>query len=362
VIAVGEDTRAAVSLFSKYCSRPVVYPSPKKRPRECHEFLLEFLEESRTDVFFPMDDPVCDIVAADYAAYTSRVTVVFPPPQLYAVARDKLLTARFASQKGVRSAVTLFPDGPAAALQAARDLGFPCVLKPRKSSGSRGLKIVRQEQDFGPLYEQVSAGYGPPLVQEFIHAGPKLDVCLLYDSHSALKASFVQREIRGYPVDNGPSTLQESVLRPDLVNLSARLLEGTGWKGIAEIEYMLDPRDETPVLLEINPRFWASVKCAMLAGVDFATLALKGALGLEVPEVHSYALGVRCRWLLPGDVLHFLSNPRRWEMDPPFFHVDSRTRFDIIEMDDPGPVLGFTAAVMRYLFDPEMWRFVIRRS
>ena len=44
------------------------------------------------------------------------------------------------------------------------------------------------------------------------------------------------------------------------------------------------------------------------------------ALGEEIVLVTSYRLGHRCRWLLPGDILHFIHNPNPRRLEPSFFH------------------------------------------
>jgi hypothetical protein len=35
--------------------------------------------------------------------------------------------------------------------------------------------------------------------------------------------------------------------------------------------------------------------------------------------------------------------------------------YDILSWSDPGPTLGFMMAAARYMFDRELWRFVIRK-
>jgi len=175
-------------------------------------------------------------------------------------------------------------------------------------------------------------------------------------------ASFVQREVRCFPIPHGPSTVQESVHRPDLVDMAVRLLQAMNWRGLAEVEFMEDPRNGGAVLMEVNPRFWASVHLAIVCGVDFPRLLYLLATGRTVPEVHDYPAGRRCRWLLPGDALHFLVNPERWKMKPGFFDFfDPNTVDDTLSLSDPGPTLGFALAALRYAFDREMWGFIFRR-
>jgi predicted ATP-grasp superfamily ATP-dependent carboligase len=129
------------------------------------------------------------------------------------------------------------------------------------------------------------------------------------------------------------------------------------------VEFKVDPRDGIPKLMEVNPRFWGSLQLAIYSGVDFPNLILKMAMGEEVAPVMEYQAGKRCRWLLFGDILHYLNNPNRFQMKPSFFDFfDPKTCYDIISRDDPLPVLGSAATFFTFLYDPEMKRFLERRA
>ncbi|MBW9234444.1 hypothetical protein JQK62_19705, partial [Leptospira santarosai] len=116
------------------------------------------------------------------------------------------------------------------------------------SSGSRGIRKVCNKEELVPLFMEVQKQYGEILIQEFIPLGDRFDVCLLYDAHHEVKASFVQKEIRHFPVDMGPSTVQESVMFHELIEQSKTLLNPLNWSGIVEVEYMMDARNNQPVL------------------------------------------------------------------------------------------------------------------
>jgi predicted ATP-grasp superfamily ATP-dependent carboligase len=128
------------------------------------------------------------------------------------------------------------------------------------------------------------------------------------------------------------------------------------------VEFKVDPRDGVPKLMELNPRFWGSLQLAIVSGVDFPYLILKMARRESFEPVLRYQAGKRCRWLLLGDILHFLNNPHRFHLHPSFFKfLDPNTSYDIISIDDPFPVIGSIATFSTFLYDPEMKRFLGRR-
>ncbi len=364
-MGAGEETRFALTLFSKYCREAFVYPSPRADAGLFLDRLLGFLNTHRFDVLFPMDDAALMGVAGRIGEFERVTRVPIPSHDALRVAADKLRTLELARRLGLRCPRTRVPDSSRrdALARLAGALDFPVLIKPRESSGSRGIRIVASAEGFVRSWLEVHARHPRPMVQEYIPRGEKYDVCLLFNRDSVLRAAFVQAELRGFPLEVGPSTLQESVWRPDLVDMAVALVRQIGWHGVCEVEFMVDPRDGEPVFMEVNPRFWGSLQMAILAGVDFPYLLYRLAVDGDVDPVFQYEVGLRCRWLLPGDILHFLANPARWRMSPGFFDfLDPRTKDDIISLDDPGPMLGFFLACARYALDPRMWRFVITRE
>jgi predicted ATP-grasp superfamily ATP-dependent carboligase len=165
-----------------------------------------------------------------------------------------------------------------------------------------------------------------------------------------------------YPVQGGPSTLREGVEHPQIMELGLSLFKSLNWAGVGMVEFKVDPRDGIPKLMELNPRFWGSLQLAIVSGVDFPYLILRMARGESFEPILRYNVGKRCRWLLLGDILHFLNNPNRFHLHPSFFHFfDPSTSYDIISKDDPLALLGSVATFFTFLYDPEMKRFLERR-
>lgn len=361
-VYIGENTRLALSSFSKYCHRPFVYPSPRSDTERFLSCMFNFIKKYRPDVFFPMDDDIIEAVAGHLKEFKKLTRVPIPEQDKLAAVGDKASLIKIAGKAGTPCPKTVSVNDLGELGSVLSCFDFPVVIKPRKSSGSRGIRYIFEKKDFIKNYLAVHKEYPFPVVQEFIPPGEKYDVCLLFNQDSKLRAAFVQKELRQYPLEGGPSTLQESVYRPDLIELALDLMKDTGWYGVAEVEFMVDPRDGLPKLMEVNPRFWASLQASISAGIDFPYLLYRLAVDGDIEPHFNYRSGVRCRWLLPGDILHFLFNSKRLEMDPGFFQFRSNNLFDdIISRDDPGAVLGFCLGALRCAVDYKMWRKVIFR-
>ncbi|HNV38169.1 MAG TPA: hypothetical protein PKJ46_03335, partial [Methanoculleus sp.] len=55
-VTAGEETRCATGVFSRYCRRGLVYPSPKKAEERFIGYLLDTLRSGEIDVLFPVAD------------------------------------------------------------------------------------------------------------------------------------------------------------------------------------------------------------------------------------------------------------------------------------------------------------------
>lgn len=357
-VLVSEETRMNPSGFSRYCKKSLICPNPAYEPERYYEWLKHTIKRFDCDVMFPMDDCSMQAVMKHREEFESMCTLPIPCYDSYIKACDKGEAVKIALEAGADCPKTYMPANWGEVEILADEINYPAVIKPRLSSGSRGIRKVYSKQELHRLYEQIHKDYPEPIVQEYIGSGVRYDVCLLYDMEGRLKASFVQKELRHFPVEMGPSTIQESVYYPELLEKSLLIMKKLPWRGVVELEYMIDGRDGKPKFMEINPRFWASVQTAIYAGVDFPWLLYNISKGNNISGVHEYKTGIRCRWLLPGDMLHLLTVKKRLCMDPPFF---SKIRDDIAWLKDPMPVLGFMLACLRYLFNFKMWKMMFGR-
>ncbi|MFP8879191.1 MAG: ATP-grasp domain-containing protein [Myxococcota bacterium] len=372
-VEVAGETWATTSFFSKYCSQKWVFPTAERDRDACLAALERTLAARRYDLLIPTEDETVAICAEHRAALARHTVVPLPDYATVLTAADKALTFEAARSCGVPTPKTwIFRDladferfdGFDKLDSREPEIDMPVLIKPRRSSGSRGIRRVTDREQLTRIYREVHADHPLPLIQEAIPAGGAArGVSVLMDRDGEVWASFVHERIREYPVTGGPSTLRVSVHDPELVERSVGLLRSIGWIGMAIDEFKQDPRDAEFKFLEINPRFVGSLQLAISAGVDFPNLLCLAFLGGTRQPAPEYPDGVMCRWLLPGDLLHFASNPKRMSLEPSFFRFRGpNLSYDICSWDDFGPVLGRALAMVALSFDPEKRAMVFGRQ
>lgn len=359
-VHVGESTPLAPALWSRHVVGRCVYPSPRTAPEAFLERLGRECRRRRIDVLLPMEEETLALVLDHPEALPGRVRVAAGSRVAFRAARDKAVVQARAAALGIATPWTRAPETPAEVDAAVAAAPLPAVVKPRVGSGGRGLRYVETREALAAAVREIALAHGPVLVQERIPAGAEgLGASLCLDEAGRLRAAFVHRRVREYPLTGGAATLAESIHDPALVAQAHALLRDLGLHGPAMVEFRRDPRDGVPRCLEVNPRFWGSLALALAAGVNFPAIAHDVARGTPAAPPPRYRAGVRCRFLLPGDLLHFLGNLRRWRPTPAFFRANGRgPNWDLWAADDPGPAAGQAAALLPLLARREWRRYV----
>ena len=60
---------------------------------------------------------------------------------------------------------------------------YPVLIRPRISSGSRGIKRVEKPSEFDDAYDQIKVVYGEPIIQEHVKKTGYATACLLLDDN-----------------------------------------------------------------------------------------------------------------------------------------------------------------------------------
>ena len=363
-VTVGESTRLATAAFSRYCHQAVVYPSPLFRPAEFVDFLHNKLSRRSYQMLLPMEGETMELISKHHSEFSSLtyVPVVSFDKLDFARRKDKVL--QLAEKEGIPIPKTWFIEDITQLNEMKGTLPYPVVIKPKISSGAVGITYPRNPGELMSQYLSVHRRFPYPMIQELIpREGPGYGASFLLDERGQVKASFVHKRLREYPITGGASTLRESARYDDIRDMALTLLKKLDWFGVAMVEFKLDPRDGIPKLMEINPRFWGSLHLAVEAGVNFPYLLYRMSLGEKFKPVEHYETGKRCRWMLPGDILHFVYNPRRASLIPEYFHFwNKNTAYDILSLKDPLPVLGRILTPLTFLYDRDMKQRLKKRK
>ena len=270
-------------------------------------------------------------------AFKAFTRVPFPDLDTYMIGRDKALTMKAASRLGVPTPETFYPEDEPVASIASR-IGYPAVIKPRIGYGARGIFYPKSKEELIAILPRAEADFGKCIIQEFIpQEGMQYKVESVQDNSKRVKGIGVYSKPRYFPPTGGSSTLNITVDRPDICGLAIRYLEGIGWFGMGDCDFIEDPRDGIVKLMEQNPRFTRSIRILVEAGVDFPVMLMRAVLGEDLPVVSNYTIGLQMRYLLP-DCMWFLKSRERWKARPSFFRFFGKNViYEMFSAHDPLP-------------------------
>ncbi len=305
VIALDKDERG-VGLHSRHVALRARLPSPLDDEEGFVERLLQIgrlLE--RRGVLFPANDEWVLGLGRHRARLEKYYDVPFADEATIARILDKktLYEAAQGLDIPVPRTWDLQEHDPA---RLAREVSYPCILKPREQRSFTerfGVKVIEvPNPDEFVDWARRTAGEGM-LAQEIVPVTPDgfHSLCAYIAPDGAALGAFVGRKVEQYPAGFGTGCLVESAPLTQLAERGVRVLRELGYHGIAEVEFLYDPRDGEPKLLDINTRVWKWIGLPIAAGVDLPWLAYAATIGR--PAAPAVPRGDKITWVYLKDYL-----------------------------------------------------------
>lgn len=221
-------------------------------------------------VIFPVIDEELQVFADHAESFVQEgIRVITNSPETVRIAKDKMLTARRCAELGVLlPAVFLKEEVGTKALPP-----FPLIIKPRDGRGSVGVHVVRTQREFDFYIEQVSN----PMIQQFID-GTEYTIDVLTDFDGNLLSLVPKERIL---VKSGMQTKGRTVRDSQLLEYGAEIVRKFRLFPRGNVQCIRD-KEGRIWLVEINPKFAASLPFTVEAGVNAPLLLLKMHLGQKV--------------------------------------------------------------------------------
>ena len=195
-----------------------------------------------------------------------------------------LLDLKIPQPKG--RAVTGIEEG----IAAARDIGYPVLVRPSFVLGGRAMQIVAKEKDLRNYLrsaEEVSADQ-PVLVDHYIR-GREVEVDAVCDGERVFVPGIMELVERtgvhsGDSVSVYPPFSLSDRVRAQILDYTERLGKGIGICGLFNIQFIVDSA-ENVYIIEVNPRSSRTVPFLSKAtGYPLADIGTLAMLGISLAE------------------------------------------------------------------------------
>ena len=328
------------------------------RPEVAAADLVAYAVDHPLDAILPLDD-AATLVAATASA---RLGLPHNDPAAALAARDKFVMRERLAAAGLpvphyqRHLLTADPGA------IGRDVDYPCVVKPLRLSGSRGVIRADDIASFTTAWERskrllLADGYDPAtnhlLVERYLPGeevaleglltGGKLETLALFDKPDPLDGPFFEETIYITP-SRLPGSVQHAI--------SERTAEAAGAIGLREgpvhAELRINP--EGVWLIELAGRSIGGLCSSVLefgAGVNLEEIILRHAVGLPRPDqAASGAAGVMMIPIPKGGMLRAIHGEAEARAVPGVTGVEitAKVNHPLVPLPEGSSYLGFIFA------------------
>src|SRR5450631_4019024 len=243
---------------------------------------------------------------------TSGIKFIGPRPEVMRLMGEKEKARAAMKQAGVPilpgSDGIIASDGEA--VEWARQVGFPVIIKASAGGGGRGMRIVRNEEELPGLFKAASSeaaasfGNGDLYMEKFVERPRHIEFQILADQYGNVvslgeRECSIQRRHQKL-LEESPSTQVSPQLREEIGQTLCRTLSEIGYVNAGTMEFLMD-KDRRLYFIEMNTRIQVEHPITeMVTDVDLVKSQILLAAGerlesvLQGPIVHR-GHAIECR-------------------------------------------------------------------
>ncbi|NLT71322.1 MAG: pyruvate carboxylase [Verrucomicrobiaceae bacterium] len=234
---------------------------------------------------------------ADFARACREAGLKFigPDPEMLDAMGDKVSARALAKKVNVPTLPgTEEPVADRAeALQIARGIGFPLIIKAAFGGGGRGMRVVRKESELDGLLDEAQNeaqnAFGNPAVflERFVGRAKHIEVQILGDQHGNLvhlheRDCSVQRRHQKV-IEIAPSVGLDDTVRKELCDAAVKISASIGYNNAGTVEFLYDIDTNEWFFIEMNPRIQVEhTVTEVITGIDLVRSQILVARGYEL--------------------------------------------------------------------------------
>lgn len=193
------------------------------------------------------------------------IIFVGPDPEIMEQLGDKIAAKKVA----IEAKVPIIPDSHIdlsssdLAMEEAKRIGFPVMLKAAAGGGGRGMRVIRSaeelEKSFNEAKREAKNAFGDDTVflEKFIENPKHIEVQILGDRHGNIVHLFerdcsIQRRFQKV-VEIAPAPNLKQETKDKLYEYALRLAKKVGYNNAGTAEFLVD-KNENVYFIEVNPR------------------------------------------------------------------------------------------------------------
>ncbi|SFM83040.1 acetyl-CoA carboxylase, biotin carboxylase subunit [Pseudonocardia ammonioxydans] len=266
-------------------------PSPASKSYLVADALLAAAKETGADAIHPGYGFLSERAAFADAVAGAGLTFVGPAGSVIERMGDKVAAREVARAAGVPT-VPGTPGGVSgvdAAVEAARETGYPVMLKAAAGGGGRGIRVVHDEDGLRSAFGQASTeaqkafGDGTMYLERFVERARHVEVQVLGDGTDAVhlfeRECSLQRR-RQKVVEEAVSPGISQQVRDAMTTAAVQLCREVGYTSAGTVEFLVDDDSGAFFFIEMNTRIQVEHPTTeLVTGIDLVAEQLRIAAG-----------------------------------------------------------------------------------
>jgi predicted ATP-grasp superfamily ATP-dependent carboligase len=244
-------------------------------------------------VLYPCQDTSVLLVSQNRDRLEPYYHISLPANETVELLMNKPLFYEFAKDNGLPVAKFFLLKNRKNAEDAAKELSFPCVLKPHMRSPKweantklKAFKVLNKDE-FLKMYDRICDWSDTLMLQEWIEGDDtSLYSCnSYYNKNSESLADFTAKKLRQWPIVTGNTSLGIDVINKIVLDVTTELFKKVNYIGLGYVEIKKDIRNEKYYIIEPNiGRPTGRSALAEACGVDLIYTMYCDCLGLPLPD------------------------------------------------------------------------------
>ncbi|MFV0257417.1 MAG: acetyl/propionyl/methylcrotonyl-CoA carboxylase subunit alpha [Acidimicrobiales bacterium] len=196
------------------------------------------------------------------AVVEAGLTWIGPAPAAIAAMGDKLAAKTTVSGVGVPVLASVEVDDTVDVATAAKEIGYPVLVKAAAGGGGKGMRVVEQPEDLadavaGAQREAASSfGDGTVFLERYLAAPRHVEIQVVADTHGTTVHAFerecsIQRRHQKI-IEEAPSPAVDAELRARMGAAAVAAVSAIDYHSVGTVEFLLD--GDAFYFLEVNTR------------------------------------------------------------------------------------------------------------
>lgn len=243
--------------------------------------IIDLAKKKAVDLIHPGYGFLSENAAFARACEENGLNFVGPSADLLSRMGDKIEARKIADEAKVPTLPgTQDPvSDPKEAIQVAKKIGFPLIIKAAFGGGGRGMRVVRKPKDLVPLLEEAQGeaerafGNAAVFLERYIGRAKHIEVQILGDKqgnvvHLHERDCSVQRRHQKV-IEVAPSVGLPEKVRTELCEAAVKIAKSIGYYSAGTVEFLLDLDTHEWFFIEMNPRIQVEhTVTEVITGID----------------------------------------------------------------------------------------------